>query len=328
MAVSIMRANPKEATFDKFLRRIGGVADIANSGIGAYSNIKGIQEKNRLAEAAKIKAEDDAQGIYGQKELDALMIDEAKEGDAGARKFKVKGPDGTVNEVYRRKIDKLKEKSADEIALTKAETAYKLAQAKQLGAEGNSTSAKSLWNSIPKPDQDIVTELSKKNAGKISIKNQIDAVMSNWDNLNDDEKVSQGRQLIKTLNSTEGADAVGVDEARRLGGKLEFAMGNLFNSNPIQFGRDLKGFKEQANLTSEAIGKAVNSNQEQVREIAGPAAGKGLSRLIMESEPKDPEFVTISNGKETIQVRKDKLADAEAEGYKQIGGSPTVMARP
>lgn len=122
---------------------------------------------------------------------------------------------------------------------------------------------------LPLDKKKSVEGLASKNANKISIKNQIDAVMTSWDDLSDDQKVSAGRQLLKTLNSTEGADAIGAEEAKRLGAKLEFAMGNFTNSNPTQFGRDLKGFKEQAQHVSKAIGQSVQSNQDIIDQQFG-----------------------------------------------------------
>lgn len=122
---------------------------------------------------------------------------------------------------------------------------------------------------LPFEQKKVATDLSGKNANKVAIKNQIDSVVGQWDSLTEDQKIASGRQLLKTLNSTEGADAIGVEEANRLGSKLEFAMGNLFNSNPVQFGRDLAGFKEQAKNTSKAIGQSIKSNQEIIKGITG-----------------------------------------------------------
>lgn len=122
---------------------------------------------------------------------------------------------------------------------------------------------------LPEDQKHVVTDLSKKNASKIAIANQIDATMSGWDNLADDQKVAQGRTLLKVLNSAEGADAIGSEEAKRLGSKLEYAMGNLFNSNPIQFGRDLPGFKTQAMDQSAAIKKGVGANQSIINDAYG-----------------------------------------------------------
>lgn len=130
-------------------------------------------------------------------------------------------------------------------------------------------------------NQAVITDLAKKNANKIAIANQIEAVMSKWDELPDDQKVAQGRQLIKTLNSTEGADAVGEGEAARLGGKLEFALGNLTNSNPTQFGRDLPGFKIQADDTVKNIRAAVDKNTAKIDELYGrPSINNGNGMQI------------------------------------------------
>jgi hypothetical protein len=113
-----------------------------------------------------------------------------------------------------------------------------------------------------------VNALATKNAGKVAIKNQIDAVMGNWDNLTDEQKITTGRSLLKTLNSTEGADAIGAEEAKRLGGFLEFRLGNF--TEPGAFvGRDLKGFKEQATNASTAIGSAVKANQAVIDQRMG-----------------------------------------------------------
>lgn len=129
------------------------------------------------------------------------------------------------------------------------------------------------FENLPKDKQLTIEELAKKNANKISIRNQINAALAGWDKLSPDQQVATGRQLIKTLNSTEGADAVGAEEAKRLGGKLEFAMGNFFNSNPTQFGRDLPGFKEQAKNVSDNIGTAVKSNQSIIDQSYGRTGG-------------------------------------------------------
>lgn len=135
----------------------------------------------------------------------------------------------------------------------------------------NSTPKKQFDN-LPEDKKLTISELAKKNAFKTSIKNQIDATLAQWDNLSDDQKVARGRQLLKTLNSTEGSDAVGAQEAAMLGAKLEYAMGNFFNSQPMQFGRDLKGFKEQARGTSQAIGDAISANQAVIDQSYGREA--------------------------------------------------------
>lgn len=90
----------------------------------------------------------------------------------------------------------------------------------------------------------------------------------------EDQKIAAGRQLLKTLNSTEGADAIGAEEANRLGSKLEYALGNFTNSNPTQWGRDLEGFKTQAMNTSKSIGDAIEANKGHIDSAYGRQSPK------------------------------------------------------
>lgn len=108
MAVSIITPQERESGFDKFLRRLGGIANVANSGINAYASIKDIQAKNQAMDAAKLKNENDAQGIYGVKEIDPKDWVDAQNGESGAQSFKVRGPDGSVQEVFKRRYQEQK----------------------------------------------------------------------------------------------------------------------------------------------------------------------------------------------------------------------------
>jgi hypothetical protein len=128
---------------------------------------------------------------------------------------------------------------------------------------------------LPKDNQETITELSKKNANKESIANQIDAMIAQADLAKDDDaKLAIYRQMGKVLNSTEGSDAVGAEEAKRLMSKLEFAMGNIFNENPVQFGRDLPGFKDQAIATSKSVRDSQKANQAVIDQKYGRKTAK------------------------------------------------------
>lgn len=156
--------------------------------------------------------------------------------------------------------------SGYEDAYTRRENAKALANFRQTTADQKPTKL------VPE-DQAIVSSLSIKNAGKVSIGNQLDAMLGDWDSLSEEDKLARGRIMIKTLNSTEGADAVGAEEAKRLGSKLVFALGNLspFNDDPIQFGRDLEGFRRQAQGTLDSIRNSVAANAKEVSKITGRA---------------------------------------------------------
>lgn len=117
---------------------------------------------------------------------------------------------------------------------------------------------------IPESDQKFVDTLSVGNAKKLAISSQIDSFISNWDQMTDSQRLAIGGQLIKVLNSSEGPDAVGAEEVKRLGSKLQFAYGNFNNNNPTQFGRDLKGFLQQAKDTSLGLKTAIGTNNKLI----------------------------------------------------------------
>lgn len=149
--------------------------------------------------------------------------------------------------------------------------AEKLGETTLVTSPNGPTPAAKKFKGLPPEDQKVIEKLAGSNADKISIANQIEAVMApeNWDKLTEDEKLQQGRQLIKVLNSTQGQDAVGAEEAKRLAGKLDFAMGNLTNNNPIQFGRDLPGFANDSRITLDSIRKAVKANEGEIQKRYG-----------------------------------------------------------
>lgn len=167
---------------------------------------------------------------------------------------------------YKAQNDLEKQKLYSQDANTKAQLELKSAIDKR---DQEQTSVKRAFDNLPEDSKRTITSLSTKNADKEAIASQIEAVMGNWDTLTDKQKLQQGNQLIKTLNSTQGADAVGTEEAKRLAGKLEFTLGNFFNSNPTQFGRDLEGFKSDADLTVKAIRESMNSNQKVIDKAYG-----------------------------------------------------------
>lgn len=149
---------------------------------------------------------------------------------------------------------------------------------------------KSAQTDMPLENKLVVSGLSQKNAAKISIANQIDSVMGNWDNLSDDQKVVQGGQLLKTLNSPEGADAIGAEEAKRLGGLLQFKVFNVLEPGSF-IGRDLPQFKEQAMGTSKGLKEAISRNQQ----IIGSLTGRKQTPLVDQQAQNKPSMPTVES---------------------------------
>ncbi len=123
--------------------------------------------------------------------------------------------------------------------------------------------------SLPEEERDVVKSLAKSNADKISIANQISGTLKVLDDpkVSREQKITQGRQLLKTLNSTQGKDAVGAEEAKRLGYYLETSIGINWNSPRAvgDFGINLQGFREQAALTNKSIVDSINANQSEIQ---------------------------------------------------------------
>ncbi len=124
--------------------------------------------------------------------------------------------------------------------------------------------------SLPEEERDVVKGLAKANADKISIANQISGTLQILDDpkVSKEQKISQGRQMLKVLNSTQGKDAVGAEEAKRLGSYLESSFGINWNSPRAlgDFGMNLEGFREQAALTNKALVDSVNANQSEIQK--------------------------------------------------------------
>lgn len=150
---------------------------------------------------------------------------------------------------------------------------------------------KAKFDRLPEDQKNLVEGLSKKNASKVAIASQIDSALKNAEKLPDDQKLMQYRQMIKVLNSTEGQDAVGVEEAKRLAGMLEFRIGNILEPGEF-FGRDLPGFEEQAKITSNALKMSTKTNQGLIDKVMG------------RSEASSPIYDFVSPSKKTVVKRQ------------------------
>ena len=164
---------------------------------------------------------------------------------------------------------------------------------------------------LPVDVKSEVTALSGKNAGKVSIGNQIESYLTEFRSAETaDDKVRIGRQMLKVLNSPEGADAIGVEEAKRLGDALEY---NLFDvgaglgmKTGKLHGRDLGGFEKQAQSTLDAIRGSVKANRDEVGRLLGrPAAatpaGGGAGDQVGPVQVKDEAgYNALASGTEYI----------------------------
>lgn len=127
-------------------------------------------------------------------------------------------------------------------------------------------------NKLAEEDKTQINTLARSAANKTAIYNQLQAAGDKFDQAvnagNTDLAVTLGRQMLKTLNSTEGADAVGAEEAKRLGGLLEYKIGNIFEPGSF-VGRDLDMFGEQIRETGAGIKTAIDANRQEIDRLRG-----------------------------------------------------------
>lgn len=251
------------AAKSRLIARLGGAFNTVGAGLaGTKADNADFEDMARSADApiARVERANKAK-LAGDEIVNRYMVNKLKAEQAGKL--------ASANQEFRNSVFKNKIESE---ARSAKQAADKLEEDKRhnRATESNSSAAidKKTQNMAPQ-DRAMVTTLATKNANKLSIASQIKANMSDWDSLPDDQKLARGRQMLKVLNSSEGADAVGTDEAKRLGSKLEFAFGNFTNGNPTQFGRDLEGFKEQALGTMKALQKSIDDNEGQISKITG-----------------------------------------------------------
>lgn len=157
------------------------------------------------------------------------------------------------------------------------------------------------------PAKTEVTALAGKNASKLAIRNQISAQMEEFKNAKtEDDKIRIGRQMIKTLNSSEGADAVGAEEVKRLGSALEYQMFNFTGPGPA-FGKDVPGFEAQVTGTLNSLDGAIKANQSRMDELMQGGA-KGAT-----SEYKPGQTLKLKDGR-AFRVLSDGHTLEEIKG--------------
>jgi hypothetical protein len=201
---------------------------------------------------------------------------------------------------------------------------------------------------LPKETQIQIEDLAKKIGGRTSIGSSLQAGLDkiNDPSLSQEQKLITGKQMIKTLNSTEGQDAVGAEESKRLASLLEYHFFNFTEPGPA-FGRaPIESFGEQVkNKISELASskKALQGETADLYKGAGredlarggliekstappPAASPKIPSSIMSSPNANaakppappPGKIHVSNGKEDFFIDPAKLPSAMRDGYQEI----------
>lgn len=152
-------------------------------------------------------------------------------------------------------------------------------------------------------DEKYVDTLATKNANKVSVANQLETSLKILEDpkVSETDKVREGESLLKVLNSPEGSDAVGKEEASRIGTLIQYQMGNFQGLvDPTQkfIGRDIQGFASQIRTKAKSLRDSV---KEANREIDKVQSGYGI-----QSNRSTPSTTTQSTGK--VSTASDYLS--------------------
>lgn len=128
-----------------------------------------------------------------------------------------------------------------------------------------------------------IAELAKKQAGLYSVKQGMDTALKQLSDpkVSEVQKIKVGQGLLKLLNSAEGSDAVGAEEARRIGSFLENKIFNITQPGSM-FGRDMDEFVKQVATNSQVLGDRMAQVQEGIKALKGGASLTSVPSLQYE----------------------------------------------
>lgn len=180
------------------------------------------------------------------------------------------------------------------------------------------------FKSLPKENQLSIEELAKKNANKTSIANQMSGYLEQYRAApTESSKVTIGRQMLKVLNSPEGSDAVGAEEAKRLGSLLEFHLFNLTEPGPV-VGRDTKAFDEQVVNTINAVQSGIKKNNELITQYKGGGVPALPPAISLPSESKGSGTATASSSNQKTVVKKQYSPSRNQTKFVYSDGSQEI----
>lgn len=313
MAVSINQTQRPQWNQESDLDKLAKLIQIGGSAATIYDAYKGAPLKDAQAQLAQNQVQEQNDKLAMQRRLDAGNVDKADLLPLGKEYSISDSPlansvrvqvnpsqaqldQGPQQPLYKYITQKRDEMQPYNIAKIQSEANKNNAEAKKFLTEANSP--KKQFDNLPKEAQVGIEKVAGRQATQLSIANSIDSTVGvlSDPSIPEDQKLMQGRQLIKVLNSQEGQDAVGAEEAKRLAAKLEYSYGNFTNSNPMQFGRDLPGFKEQAQITANSLRQSAKANNDLIAQMKTGSVNFD-KKYNVGSAPKEAPYQLVNGAK-------------------------------
>jgi hypothetical protein len=168
--------------------------------------------------------------------------------------------------------------------------------------------AKGAFEALPVENQEGIKEIARAGAGRRMIADSLKSGLAiiNDPSLSDEQKLVQARSMIKTLNSDQGKDAVGAEEAKRLAGLLEFHFGNFTEPGPFIGRAPMSEFATQVGSKITQLEGTNAASDKEINRLYGRQS-KGLTDLV-KSKDAAPQGDLRSRAAELLQKRQMERA--------------------
>jgi hypothetical protein len=168
------------------------------------------------------------------------------------------------------------------------------------------------FKALPKENQIQITKNAEKLASINNVGKAIKAVLPQLKdpNISTDQKQVLASSLAKTLNSPEGADAVGADEAARILAYLDYYPNT---KKGFKFGPDINSFVQQLENTGKFTDQRAGLLKKDIDQLQGRTAKQPGGLLKAQ-----PKMVKVSNGKQTLMVPDSDAEAAMSDGFQVV----------
>lgn len=147
-------------------------------------------------------------------------------------------------------------------------------------------------------------KIATLSAQRASMANQMETLAKQLPGMSRDQAVKAGQGILKVMNSTMGADAVGMEEARRLGSFLEFQVFNV--TEPGAFiGRSLPEFQKQLQNSVQTLRQTNAADFATLQNLSSPGGGKtfiGQKSKIQQAA--EAQGISVEEMKKRLRERK------------------------
>lgn len=326
MPINMPSGKNKESALDKITKALQ-VAQTAFSIPVEWEKLQSLKQDQAAKAAEQNRI---SNGILTPKEVADYGKDYAVSPTESAGAFKLQVPDaatpGGTKPVYL--TPKKKETEGLDILLKSLDIKGKQLDNDKKTKEAGS--AKAEFDQLPVESQAEIKNLAESNAKKTAVRNQLAATLETLrsDKVPYEQKLLAGRNMAKVLNSTEGADAVGNQEADRM---LAFLNYLPTNRPGWDVGPQIDKFADQVDLKVRDIDQAVMSNKGQINKLYGRSGeavqvnfpeprgskkpGQGKSPLIPEVQAAEKPPANDIQAAALAEIERRKAA--KAKGAKQ-----------